>query len=203
MAKGIQNSAQTTQENATLANREAEQALVGIIIGGLDADKQRLCRLLSTGDFYYQDTRFAFGEYQKMLAAGVPGDAAGLTSWYRRPETLERMTSAGLDDFVDAAGVLNPGYMLLEIIRGGEFATTAHVDWYIGELRRWRKSRGLQLVAAEIAHRVANTPNDPDSIIEWVSKQVARLSGLSSNGNAKPMNGAGTNNQETNNGKNH
>lgn len=177
MAQAKQDAAQIPGFDGAIGNREAEQAVLYVLVVAKDADSVELLEKLGTRDFNWQDTRWVFGELQRMRLAGSPwNDEAGRSSWFRQPAVLERMAGAGLADWKDNCGKLNPFALIYSIAIDGQFGSMAYAGWYIEELRRWRKVRGLRLLAHETMRRIIETPAAPDEVITWIAKQVQKLS---------------------------
>lgn len=157
---------------AVSGNRKAEMALVQLTLTAGDVLGQLLTRL-DGRDFCYDDCRFVYGEAVAMYAASEPHtDMAAKLSWFRRPDVVQRMREAKLD-WVDPQGVPLPFGAIYELVTGGDFATVAHLDWYITELRRWRVVRGLRRLAWDLSR---NTELEvPSKVLCWLVEKVDQL----------------------------
>lgn len=133
---------------AVAACHEAEQGICTLLFLGTDEDRAKIFSTLQPKDFYYGETGFAFDEARRMRAAGVPlADKAGWTSWYAQPDVVERFKALGLGDWQDSSGKPSPSLCMLACFVEGQFASGAHLDYYIQQVRMWRVARGIRTVA--------------------------------------------------------
>ncbi|MCI0536111.1 MAG: hypothetical protein L0Z50_12875 [Verrucomicrobiales bacterium] len=129
-------------------------------------------------DFMYDDCRFIFTEVVAMHQAGQPlGDKAALASWFKRGEVVNRMKIAKLEDWIEDGKPL-PAAHILEIAIDGEFATVAHLDWYIREVRKWRVVRGLRYLAWELSRKVDEL--EPVAALAWLEEMTGELKKVAS-----------------------
>lgn len=166
---------------AALHSRETECAIcqIAVVVGAEQIEK---LRTIEPRDFYFDDTRFVFGEVLRMLDFGHPaGDSPAFISWFKSPECLERCKAAKLDDwYTDENGMTNPAYKIMEIIFKadltgcGMVASAANLDFYIKELHRWRRARFLRLFGYEIIHRIEQNPMETDKHAKWAFSQLTR-----------------------------
>lgn len=155
---------------AVSGNRHAEMGVIQLAIT-FGEDTEALWSL-DPRDFYYTDCRFVFSELVLMREANQPlTDKASLGSWFRRPDVAQRMKREKLDWFEDGKPV--PFSAILEMVVDGDFATVAHIPWYIQELRKWRVVRGLRRLAWDLGLGVDR--DEPAKVIEWLEEKVTQL----------------------------
>jgi hypothetical protein len=164
-------------------NRKAEVAVIYLIMtrtGSIPDEKELFDRLFSSlepRDFFWSDTRFVFAQAITMRAAGIPvSDVAAQMSWFARPEVVRQMHDHKLDTWFETDDGIErpiPASAILEIVIGGEFGTTAHLDWYIFELRKWRVVRGLRQLGFELLEEVDK--RDGLIVLDWLTDSVEQL----------------------------
>lgn len=167
-------------QTRTFGNRDAEAALChfALTIGSEAIDT---LGKVEPGDFYWEDTRFVFGEVLAMIAAGGhTGDAASLKPWFAKPEVIERMRAAKLDDWFSVEGKPEAFGKILDIFLepekySGLAPRADYMEWYLAELRRWRVARGLRMLSLDVEDRIAKNPDDAAGVLAWTEQQVANL----------------------------
>lgn len=172
--------AELTYEPSMAGNREAEIALVYLALTAEDVCGDLLDRV-EPRDFNWDDTRFIFTEVVNMRDAKLPiQDKAALSSWFRRPDVAERMRACRLDWFTEEGRPI-PWVEILEIAVGAAWATAAHIDYYVSELRRWRLVRAFRIAAWDLI-AAADDGHEAWEVIEWLAKRLEQLRAL-----AKPL----------------
>ena len=94
-----------------------------------------------------------------------------MASWFRRHDVGERMKQAKLDWFENGQAI--PFGAIFELVTDGDFAAVAHLDWYIGELRKWRVVRGMRRLAWDLALFV--DWDEPAKVLAWLKEKVGQL----------------------------
>lgn len=159
-------------DSPTSGNRKAEQAVVYLALTG-DELCDSVFEKLVPRDFCYDDCRFVFAELVMMHTAKEPvKDKAAQLAWFRRPEVVQRMRKAKLDDWFDGEQPLAAS-AILELVIGSEWASVANLDWYILELRRWRVVRGLRMLCWDLSNMIEN--HEPLKVLAWLGEMLEHL----------------------------
>lgn len=161
-----------------MGNREAEMALVNLILTN-PAESQRLLAALQPRDFFWGDTQWLFVELRSCAAEndGHVTDDAVLQGWFGSPSCKQRLIDAGLDHW-KAGDEPSPAYLLLTVGQKGDFANhanAAHADWYIRELRKFRRSRGIRVLLYDVMTKLNETPERPDAVLEFLETQLQKI----------------------------
>lgn len=168
-------------------NRKAEMAVIYLALT-CDELCGDLFNRVAPRDFCYDDCRFVFSELVAMHLGNEPvADKAAQLAWFRRPEVVQRMRKAKLDDWFEGDQPLAAS-AILELVIGSEWASMANLEWYILELRRWRVVRGLRMLCWDLSQEIENS--EPLKVLEWLANMVEDLKAVAAPLAQQPVSGS-------------
>jgi replicative DNA helicase len=152
-------------------DRHAEMAIVFLALTTPDYQESDL----DEKDFNWSDTRYIYGEYQRMKEAGVPPyDKAAQIAWFKRPDAIERMKLEDLDWF-DEYGKPSPWADIFQLVIDSGFATMANLAYYRATLRKWKVIRGIRYIGYEMHSLIDADPEKYEEVVAWADDSIQRL----------------------------